>query len=1051
MAYQMIYTSVRSGLVAGRSGFCTAARHKEIKESLVARIEDFANQYDRSLLSKAGGEMPVIYSHRIVKIRENVHHVLMRVSDAGNDYSGRTNHIAHAVVLDRNEVSQLSISPAEAIMFLREKSIWQSRYEGPAQYFGDDRRIDLQNVSPGLALPASHWAEKTGRAANAAHLFGGEEPRETMIAVSSGGEPGAAEILPLIGESLLLLSPGRSSGTALWSVTFTTILQARAERSQFRWSGAMQETAIFEQEQKAGHFILDPTTALKPPAGQLADIAEGREPVRELQEPSATADVLQPEAVNMGSATMPQTTPNAIPGAERQVPSPAPPPPGPPAYDSVPVIDPELARPSRGRGPILFASLAVTVVVASMVGFLIVHISQSKRKNAEKEIAALINEGQWTQAKKRLEVAASNDQTSPSLTEFGKVIAAGQTFALIGKYPHWPREELQRKELVSNDFGEAEEARTKLNRTWESWENDLKNYEIDSKHEDLAGRVANEKTKASAEIEKWQKELTRLDELWKALAGAQGSPLPQRTQQEIEQLQSKYYSRERQYYESLGKELSDLKQFQKLYTEINRFETPENRPKDEQGLAKAKERIREIEGKLEEIDERTTSAHATELIAGLCDKAVKLADTLVISKPEPATENNTGEDGVPADSNTTETSTGPKIHLWDWNQPFLIESIPNISFSQEFHFQKNGEEKHYKGSYVKGIKKIYPKGLQTKDCIISVEDDTLTIDRTMRDDNPMGFSLLFGDKTKPHTVIQAFDPKNNVSLISDPASRFLSLKNGKVAPNEDGKNELSRFALSGGEFVLKLVPEFGNPRETRSQTIEELTLDLVAFANAAADEIRKINEREETVEKMKQFIPLGSELFPRAIDDKEPLKATFTEFQKDEKKSFVDYINYLFQRLEAFAEDCPLYEENKINLFSKLGNAKGIEELFGQGDQGGQWKMIQAFEAEWSNLAVDPNLSSKDATKEELATAYFADFFRRWFQLFDEDGVATIKKFFALPPKSQVQNPDALQKWSENFEAGNLDALGSLTLDYQITNEAGEITVTYPIFKSPKK
>ncbi len=114
MAFQMVYTSVRSGLVAGRSGFCTAARHREIKESLVARLEDFSAQYDRGIA--AGGTLPVVYQHRIVAIRDQHHHVLMRLGDAGNDYTGRTNHIAHCLVVEPSEIAGLPISPAEAIL-----------------------------------------------------------------------------------------------------------------------------------------------------------------------------------------------------------------------------------------------------------------------------------------------------------------------------------------------------------------------------------------------------------------------------------------------------------------------------------------------------------------------------------------------------------------------------------------------------------------------------------------------------------------------------------------------------------------------------------------------------------------------------------------------------------------------------------------------------------------------------------------------------------------------------------------------------------------------
>ncbi len=39
MAYQIIYTSVRRGLIPGRSGYTVAARHRQIRDRLVDVIE----------------------------------------------------------------------------------------------------------------------------------------------------------------------------------------------------------------------------------------------------------------------------------------------------------------------------------------------------------------------------------------------------------------------------------------------------------------------------------------------------------------------------------------------------------------------------------------------------------------------------------------------------------------------------------------------------------------------------------------------------------------------------------------------------------------------------------------------------------------------------------------------------------------------------------------------------------------------------------------------------------------------------------------------------
>jgi hypothetical protein len=276
MAFQMVYTSVRSGLVAGRSGFCTAARHREIKESLVARLEDFSAQYDRGIA--AGGTLPVVYQHRIVTIRDQRHHVLMRLGDAGNDYTGRTNHIAHCLVVEPSEIAGLPISPAEAILALSQRGFWRSHYDEPARFFGAGELIDLGSLPRSASLPAARWRERTGSSANAAQLFDSGAPVDAGIALAGTGEADAAGILALFAESLLLLDPGRSSGAALWSVPFTTVLQSSAERSQFRWCGIVADSGPAAQEVRAGRRILSPGSAMNPPSSALADIAEGRAP-----------------------------------------------------------------------------------------------------------------------------------------------------------------------------------------------------------------------------------------------------------------------------------------------------------------------------------------------------------------------------------------------------------------------------------------------------------------------------------------------------------------------------------------------------------------------------------------------------------------------------------------------------------------------------------------------------------------------------------------------------------------------------------------------------
>ena len=89
MAWQLIYTSAPRLLEAGRSGFGTVARHRAIHPLLVTTLER-DSQFDRAA---AAGR--VIFAHRILTAAGARCHVLTCIRDAGADYTGRTNHIAH--------------------------------------------------------------------------------------------------------------------------------------------------------------------------------------------------------------------------------------------------------------------------------------------------------------------------------------------------------------------------------------------------------------------------------------------------------------------------------------------------------------------------------------------------------------------------------------------------------------------------------------------------------------------------------------------------------------------------------------------------------------------------------------------------------------------------------------------------------------------------------------------------------------------------------------------------------------------------------------------
>lgn len=280
MAHQMVYTSIKSGLVAGRSGFCTAARHREISDALVGRIEDLSGQYDRgSLATRNGGALPVIYSHRVVAIRGREWHLLMRIADAGTDYSGRTNHIAHTFVLEPQEVVGLRLTPAETILHLIRGKHWIERYTDAARYFDPEEGPDLRSFAPLASLPARRWQSETGAAATAALLMDSQAAMGVGIVTPEGNDPDL--LLTLFAESQLIASPDRSKPAALWTRSFTTLMQSSEQRGDFDWYGCPLNSPLHLQMLKANRFLVELGSGLTGPKGRFADIAEGKQVAEE--------------------------------------------------------------------------------------------------------------------------------------------------------------------------------------------------------------------------------------------------------------------------------------------------------------------------------------------------------------------------------------------------------------------------------------------------------------------------------------------------------------------------------------------------------------------------------------------------------------------------------------------------------------------------------------------------------------------------------------------------------------------------------------------------
>ncbi len=239
MAWQLIYTSAPRSLEAGRSGFGTVARHRAISPLLVSAIER-ASQFSRLPGTDAGR---VIFSHRIVAVAGGRFHVLSAIRDAGADYTGRTNHIAHHLIVDPREIAQLGPdgpSPADVLLSMQ----WVASWNETPRFLEAADEVALSAIHP--HTNGSAWEQIAGNANQAWLLATGDASRGAYII-----QPGSADLRAVYAESLRLI-PDR-----LWQISFTTSLQPSDEPGDFRWIGIEERSPLRAQSESSGRPVLN--------------------------------------------------------------------------------------------------------------------------------------------------------------------------------------------------------------------------------------------------------------------------------------------------------------------------------------------------------------------------------------------------------------------------------------------------------------------------------------------------------------------------------------------------------------------------------------------------------------------------------------------------------------------------------------------------------------------------------------------------------------------------------------------------------------------------
>jgi hypothetical protein len=308
MALQLIYTSAPRLLQAGRTGFGTVAAHPGIPSWLVGEIER-ASQFSRV---PGLDSARVVLRHMIFGQGDRVHHVLSRIQDAGADYTGRTNHIAHHFVFTAAEAvkaTALGVTPVDALAFLESHKLWQASWDAEPRPLGDDEILPVESIPKTITLPAeTYWgALVPGRPECAAILAPGKTSEACWIVYPQGW---GNAIVYAMGESLALHSNP-------WGVSFANDLQPTDNEQQIAWRGIPTDSPLLHKAQSSVRPCIDlsnPNDLQFQPVPEYTEEARtGKKPLPKSLSAAPAAAKTRPDSKNLNAPPINRPAPATIP------------------------------------------------------------------------------------------------------------------------------------------------------------------------------------------------------------------------------------------------------------------------------------------------------------------------------------------------------------------------------------------------------------------------------------------------------------------------------------------------------------------------------------------------------------------------------------------------------------------------------------------------------------------------------------------------------------------------------------------------------------------
>ncbi len=233
MAYELIYTSAERGLRPGTRGFCTVAHTRGIAPVMVQILEAMSTY--KSLYGvheEQDADNPVAFSHYRSSLLGREASVLSRICPSQADHTGRSNKLAHHILLSAREYPD-----GGPVWLCRQEDFFLQEWQG------EPRFIDLPKKVPAGVSPcgkAVTWEKLTGDAGHAAWLAASRQnnPNALVYLIFAPGMP----MLDLLGEAMALLPP-----SLRWSITFNTYFTSLPAGMTCNWRCCLPDAEVLRE------------------------------------------------------------------------------------------------------------------------------------------------------------------------------------------------------------------------------------------------------------------------------------------------------------------------------------------------------------------------------------------------------------------------------------------------------------------------------------------------------------------------------------------------------------------------------------------------------------------------------------------------------------------------------------------------------------------------------------------------------------------------------------------------------------------------------------